>query len=62
MRSNEVINKREVDGCEVHLIDQNGLIFGIDYIVYKILNVYKIDGNELIKINKISNKQSKRKF
>ena len=48
MRSNAVII---VGSFQVHLIDQNGLIFGIDYSHH--LNVYKIDGNELIKINKI---------
>ena len=48
MRTNEAIQEIEVDGYEVHLIDQSGLIIGI---VLSDLNVYKLDGNELIKIN-----------
>ena len=50
MNSNECIKEIEVDGERAHLIDQNGLIIGIER---NHLNVYKIDGNEWIKINKI---------
>ena len=52
MKSNEDIYKNEVyiDGENVHLLDQKGLIIGI---VGYSLNVYKIDGNKLIDINKI---------
>ena len=50
MRSNESINKREVDGGQVHLKDQNGLIIGIEW---RQLNVHKLDGSELKEINQI---------